>query len=376
MALLLLFGVILIIDLLLRSIDITRVPGFLGDILKIVAVGIASAANAISVFLASIARGALSVFTAPAMALVTSLNATVFAFARLGSWVKWLVRTEVPTLWSGLIATVANAVNNLVALANRLYAQAIAYATALSTMLRQLIAAGIATATAYALSLYRSAISALNAAIAVTTAYALSLYRNAIAALVSTTANVMAYILAVRNQLANYALGLAQWAVATAIGASNDWAKRYADHLIDLYNRALAGAGALAMAPAWPHILDAIDSISLALPDSIAAVLARIGAIPRAIPRDLALEIGAATAVGAIAIDWVARCGVSLCRNTKGFGDELAALEDAALIAAIFEMVVEGVANPEGAGKAVHDDMVGPLSTIGREFSNLVGLKG
>lgn len=374
MALLLIFGVVLLIDLLLRSIDLSKVPGFLGDILKLIASGLHTAVNAVVGFLASVAHGALSIFTAPATGFAAFVNMSALGFARLGSWVKWLVRTEVPNLWTGLFSSIASAVNNLVGLANRLYAQAIAWTNAVQSYLERLISSVASSVTAYALSLYRAAMASLSLGLANAVAYALGLHQLSLAQLAATAANLANYALALRNQAVDYATQMGQWAVATAIGASEDWAKKYADQLIDLYNRAIGLTAAGAMAPTWPVALDAIDSISLALPESIAATLARIGAIPRAIPRELALDVAAIAAVGAVAIDWVARCGVGLCRNAKGFGDDLAALEDAALLAAVFDLAFEAVTNPRGAAQAIHDDMVEPLSAISREFTRLVGI--
>lgn len=375
-ALILLFGAILIADLLLKAIDVTRIPGFIGDFLRSMAHGIATAVNWISSLFAAIARPALSVFVAPAAGFINTMNRIVVATARFGSWIRWLVHTAVPQLWTGLLSSIASAVSNLTALAARLFQQAVTFTSQVRDALVNLVHAAAATVSAYALTLHRLLSVALNQGFASLAAYSQSLFRLAMGTLAAQVASLTTHLLATRAQLAAYANQLAQWAVHTATGISIDWARKYTDQLIDLYNKAIAGGTAIAMAPSWPTALSAIDSISLALPDSVAAVLARIGAIPRIIPRDIATEVGAIAAVSTVAIDWVARCGVSLCRNAKGFGDDLAALEDAALLLAIFELVTAGVEDPNGAGKAVHDDIMEPLSAVVSEFADMVGLRG
>lgn len=374
MALVLLFGVVLLVDLLFRSIDVSRIPGIIGNVLKAMLGVLNYVSNLIGGFLASIARPMISIFTVPATAFANVISTVTLAFARIGNAARWLMYNAVPALWNGIFSQIAQVTNNLVALATRLYSQAIHYADSIRALLSSAISSAVMNLVSYGNALHRLAMAALASSVASLTTYALSLFRISTAQLVNAVNGIYGYIVGAYAQLATYAQQLANWAVHTATGISIDWAKKYADQLIDIYNKAIAGGTAIAMAPAWPTVLSAIDSISLALPDSIAAALARIGAIPRAIPRDLALEVGAVAAVSSVAIDWVARCGVSLCRNTKDFGDGLAALEDAALIAAIFELVSEGIANPEQAGRVVHDDITGALGALEHAFSDLVGL--
>lgn len=376
MALLLLFAVLLLVDALLSALRRANVPGFIANIFEVVFQGVHSVVHAIGQFLALVGRAALSIFSYPARGFVTLANATATAFARVGSWTRWLVRSAVPSLWAGLISTVANAVHNLTSLAYSLFQQAINLLNITRTALQALISTGVAIALHYARSLFDVVYSALGTAILSLTNLSLSLFRAAMASLAALNTSLLAYILSGFTKLATYSLNLANWAVHTATSISIDYAKKYADQLIDLYDKALAGTAATALAPAWPATLEAIDAISLALPGSIAAVLARIGAIPRTIPRSLALDVGAIAAVGTVAIDWVARCGLSLCRNAKGFGEDLAMLEDAAIIAAIFELVVEGVTDPAGTARFIHDEIVEPLSTVGKDFAHMAGIGG
>lgn len=358
MALVLLFAILLLAEALKRAIDASPIPGFIGSALKWVVDRLQGAVNAMTDFLSWVARGGLSIFTAPAMAFLTMVESIALGFGRIAGWVRWVIYNQLPALWNYITSAVDNAVNYVIRYATGLFSQAIAYINAVRNTILTFTVAAIAGVQQLAYGLYRAALTALSQAIASVTSLAYQLFQNAIATLNRFAINVTNWVLGIRAQLIAYAEALAHWAVSAATTIAIDWAKRYADQLVSLYNQALTAATALALAPAWPKVIDAIDAISLALPESIAAVLARIGAIPRAIPRDVAASIGAVAAVGAIAVDWVAECGVPLCRNLGGFGREIAALEDAALMVLVVGMIMDAVEDPNGSANHVHDTIV------------------
>lgn len=374
MALILLFAIGLLVDRIIKAVHDSWIPWPVDNgiirTFQAVQSGISSAVD----WLSGVARWGLTILTAPARALITLVDSIVVGIARLASWVKHLVYIEVPRLWRDLgnrIQMVAQFASDL---AWRLYGNAINWTNTVRAFLERVISQGISSAIAYATSLYRILEARLSAAINSVVNYALSLYNSAISALNHAINNVVRDLLRVRAELISYTQKLATWAVNTAIGISIDWARKYTDQIIDWYNRSLGVAVGGALARPWEIALPAIDSIALALPDSIAAVLARIGAIPRAIPRDIALSVGAVAAVGAVAIDWVAKCGVPLCRNLDGFGNEIAALEDAAMMAVIMEMIIDAVADPNGAASDARSTLVNPLQSVGHEFASLIGM--
>jgi hypothetical protein len=374
MALILLFAIGLLVDRIVQAVHDSWVPWpvDIGIIRTFQAIqtGINKAVD----WLASVAQWGLTIVTAPARALITLVDSIVIGIARLGGWVRHLVYNQIPQLWYQIQNHFDMAIRFASDLAWRLYGDAINWTNTVRAYLERVISQGIANAIAYATSLYRIMEARLNAAILSLGSYALSLYNSAISALGRAVDNMVRDLLHVRSELIAYAQKLATWSVNTAIGISIDWARKYADQIIDWYNRSLASGVAGALAGPWNIALPAIDAIALALPESIAAALARIGAFPRVIPRDIAASVGAVAAVGAVAIDWVAECGVPLCRNARPFGDALAGLEDLALIAAIFELVVEGVANPNGAAHTIVTDIGAPMSTVLHEFGDMVGL--
>ncbi|SRR6266496_3164998 len=375
MALALLWGIILLVDALDKAIERSPIPGWIGDALKWVTARLTDAVNAISGFLSWVIRGGLSIFTAPAMALLTLISSIAVGFARTAGWLRWVIYSAIPNLWNNLYAEINKLADFLVRYASGLFGQAIAFTQAVRAELYRAISAALSAAQQFAYTLYVRVSNALASAFAALTNLAYGLFWQAMSALAKAVANLINFALNIRQQLIAYAIQLAQWAVASAVHIATDWAKRYADQLLSLYNQALTAATALAVAPAWPKVIDAVDAISLALPESVAAVLARIGVIPRAIPRDVAASIGAVAAVSAVAVDWVADCGVPLCRNLRGFGNEIAALEDAALMAVVIGMVIDAMEDPNGSANRVHDTIGAELrSTVDGAFSLLTSI--
>lgn len=374
MALILLFAIGLLVDRIVQAVHDSWVPWPVDIGIIRTFQAIQTGINRAVDWLASVAQWGLTIVTAPARALITLVDSIVVGIARLGGWVRHLVYAEIPRLWGEIWHRFDMAVQFASDLAWRLYRDAIGWTNAVRGYLEHVISQGIASAIAYATSLYRIIEARLNAAILSLGSYALSLYNSAMSALGHAIDNMVRDLLRVRSELVAYAQKLATWSVNTAIGISIDWARKYTDQIIDWYNRSLGVAVGGALARPWEIALPAIDSIALALPDSIAAVLARIGAIPRAIPRDVAAAVGVVAAVGAVSIDWVAKCGVPLCRNLDGFGREIAALEDAAMMAVIMEMIIGAVADPDGAAGDARDTLVNPLQSVGHEFASLIGM--
>lgn len=372
MALVLIFGALLLVDAIFKAIDISAIPSLIGDFLRAMAAGIAAAVNWIGSFFVSVARGAMSLFTVPALGYITFADAVITGIARISSWTRWLVTSEVPSLWRSLSATASSVLNAAIAYATARYQQVLGIINSVSATLSRAITTGVSTAVNLAQSLYRLTIAQLTATAAQLNTLMRGLFNVAMSTLALDVAALTRAILQTTANLSAYSLALAQWAMNNAIGISIDWAKKYSDQLIDLYNRAIGATGAIAMAPAWPTALEAIDAISLALPDSIAAVLARVGAIPRSIPKDITAEVGIATAIGTIAIDWVKNCGLSLCKNTKGFGDELSQLGDDILIGELIALAIEANRDPNGtAGDAV-TELAGIPNELGHDLTSIL----
>jgi hypothetical protein len=372
-ALLLVVGFILVVEVLDSAITRGGVPWPISSGLHLFVAGIKGAFVAFFGIFFVIARGAISLFTAPARAFLDIVNSVELAIWRLGNAVRDIVYRAIPALWSGIISAVSGAVNNLVKLIAQRYAQAIAYANAVRAALGLTIANAISGLSALIITLQRNLVNLINQVAANVSAYALALQKVALAALGAVAADLAGQIAGLRKYLLAYIGQVAQWAVTTASGIAIDWARKYADSLLDAWARALSAATAIALTAPWPRVIDAIDDIVRALPDSLAGTLARVGAIPRAIPRDLAIAIGAVAAASAVAVDWVAKCGVPLCRNVLGFGDELAALEEELIIAELLEFIAAAIIDPHDAADDMRTTLVAPLSEVGRDFAGIVG---
>lgn len=372
LALLLIVSGVLLLELIVKLLDrVNIIPG-----ISIVTGAIGSAIHwtlqEMGGLLTSVARNVVSWIYALPNAIVDIQSAIFGAISRLQRYLRSVIYDQIPAAFRAIASTAQSIIRWTDALVARMYAQAIGYINAVRALLYGVISRAVASLTRYISDVYRILSIAIATAQIALARYALSLYNVAIGFITNIFNTLVRRIELLRQELAAYALSLARWAVDTAVRISTDWARRYADYVMNALYQAINFATAIAIAPAWPRMLEAIDAISLALPESIAAVLARIGAFPRVRPRDLAASIGAIAAVGAVAIDWVAECGLPLCRNVKGFGDELAELQDDALIALIFGMVVEAMANPRAAVDAIHDDIVTPVRDISREALGII----
>jgi hypothetical protein len=349
------------------------IPG-LGAVARVVGAGVESVINRLGRMLDAIARGCAAVIAAIPLTLV-DLGQAVYAGVRnLRNLLAVVFFEAIPSLYRTISSVAGSIIHSLTDLINRLIAQAMAYATAIRNYLVGLVNASVAWLRSLIDSVYRTLAASIAAGIAYVTNYALSLYRSAVGLINSVYASLVRLIDLTRLSLQGYALALAKWAIDSAVGIATDWARRYADAVMDALNRAINAATAIALAPAYPRILDAIDGISLALPDSIAAVLQRIGAFPRTIPRELAIGVGAIAAASAVAVDWVKECGLPLCRNTRRFGDELEALGDAAMMAVIFEMIIDAINDPDSSAHDTIDNLASPLTAAVREFGDIIGI--
>lgn len=377
-----LFALILLIAGILLAEVLQKAGQQLGSLNPFIAVvnalasGISIALHVLDSFLSSIATGVTSLFASAPHALVTLMGSVEVSLWRHINLIRSIITSAIPSLYRTIAGVAASLQSYLISRMDGLFSTATHYTQSVASVLSATIS-NVANALYSRINAVYAALSATIAAEAIAfTAYALALHNVALATINARALALQQYITGVYNVLKAYSEQLAQWSMATAYGASVEWAKTYSDQTMA---RAKAAEDALALdvaAPAWPVALPAIDAISLALPDTVAAVLERIGAFPRAIPADAGAIAGVAVGVGTIALDWIRDCGLSLCKNTKGFGNELDALGDAALIATIIELVTEAVRDPEGAATAVSRDLIQPLESAGRELANLIGIGG
>lgn len=349
------------------------IPG-LGAVARVVGAGVEQVVNRLNRMLDAIARGCAAVIAAIPLTLFDLAQATYAGIRNLRNLLAVVFFEAIPSLYRTISSVAGSIIHSLTDLANRLFNQAMAYATSIRNYLVGLLNSSVAWLRSLIDSVYRTLSATIALGIASVTAYALGLYRTAVAYTTNVYNLLNNFINVVRLQQQAYALALAQWAIGVAVPAATDWAKRYTDAIVAGAARAIDAATAIAITPAWPHILDAVDGISIALPRGLADALQRIGAFPRTVPRELTVGIGALAATAAIAVDWVKDCGLPLCRNTRRFGDELEALGDAAMMAVLFEMIIDAVHNPEGSAADTINHLTSPLTSVIREFGDTIGI--
>lgn len=374
MALLLILGAGLLIEFVGRSISASfRIPG-----LDFIANWVVTAQNKVisgmSGLLSNVVRGVVSFFTAPAHIIAGFLDAVVsFAWAHW-TWIHNLIYTDIPKLWNQLganfttlvryistgigwlegylLGALNSAVGSLTGLAYRLYQQAIEYTSRVEAYIQAWAAGLVAGAEAYALGLYNQAVKFAN----------------------QLFANAMAYIAAEVKSVEQYAESLANWALQQAIQIASQYAKQYTDWAVGQLESTLSVAAAIALAPAYPRLLDAIDAIAKAIPGTLEGVLEDIRAIPRVVPTSIPGALAALLGIVSVAIEYVARCGVDICRNLHGFGDEVSSLSDAAITAGMIAFVIAATEDPEDTAHATDSYFVEPLATVGRGFASILNI--
>jgi hypothetical protein len=372
LALTVLLAAIILVEVMDRAAHSDAVPGFVRGALSLFVRAIHAAVNALTDWLASIATVGLSVLVAPARAFVNLADAIDEALFNLASVIRVVWRITIPYL-TGLIIDKANQLSaQFTGLAYNLYSQALGAVSTVGNYLRGLIAATDASLRAGLNSLS----SAVSSALARATTFLESLIETTrtalLATVTATAASLLARIASLRTELTDLTARTGQWAVATALGIAIPTAQRYTDAIIGAYRGALdmvAGAG---LARVWDGILADVDSLAHAFPGSLADVLPRIGAIPRVRVGDIASVLSIATAIGAISLDWINRCGKGLCQNLGGFGNELAALGDAAMMLEIVALITDAMADPDGAATHVHDTITNDLTAVGNNFTSIL----
>jgi hypothetical protein len=348
-----------------------HIPG-MGTIDAIVRAGVTGAMRAMTGALEQYARNIVGWITAAPHVLkllAEVLEHTIWVHALA---LRGLIRDIIPRLQQAIVAVAQLTLSYAMAFATKLYDRAIAYVNSVRAWLGLVISVAIASVIARITAVQAALLSIIAQVRAQMSAYALSLYHAAIAALAASYAALGSYVLGQVARLEAYARDLALWAVKSAVDVATDWARRYADALVARVMAALVAATAIALAPAWPRIIDVIDEIARALPESLAALLRRIGALPRFIPRDLALAIGAIAAIGAVSLDWISRCGLKLCRDLSGVADEFAALQEELIIADIVALVAVAATDPTDTASDIMSGWLGELQSIGSEFAAVV----
>lgn len=373
MALLIILGGLVLIEFVGRSINAGfSIPG-LSFVVNWVQTATNAALNAMAGWLDSLVRGVVSAITAIPNAIANIVGAIeAFAWAHW-SWLHALITQTIPALWQSLWDNVAAIYHYFDAYISQVYNSLLNFTLDIERYLIGLIN-GVQAYLSSLISYWVSYLSkVISDGLAAVTAYALSLYNSAIDFVNRIYQQLTAFITSEVARLEAYAVSLANWAIQQAVSIAEQYAKQYADWALQQLLNALTFGTALALAPAWPRVVDAIDAIAAAIPGTLEGILEDIRAIPRALPADLPAIIAALLGAIAVAIEYVARCGVDICKNLHHFGDEVDSLSDAALTAGMIAFVIAAIEAPEETARETDAFAIEPIYEVGKGFADLVG---
>ena len=373
MALLIILGGLVLIEFVGRSINAGfSIPG-LSFVVNWVQTATNAALNAMAGWLDSLVRGVVSAITAIPNAIANIVGAIeAFAWAHW-SWLHALITQTIPALWQSLWDNVAAIYHYFDAYISQVYNSLLNFALDIERYLIGLIN-GVQAYLSSLISYWVSYLSkVISDGLAAVTAYALSLYNSAIDFVNRIYQQLTAFITSEVARLEAYAVSLANWAIQQAVSIAEQYAKQYADWALQQLLNALTFGTALALAPAWPRVVDAIDAIAAAIPGTLEGILEDIRAIPRALPADLPAIIAALLGAIAVAIEYIAKCGVDICKNLHHFGDEVDSLSDAALTAGMIAFVIAAIEAPEETAGETDAFAIQPIYEVGKGFADLVG---
>jgi len=118
------------------------------------------------------------------------------------------------------------------------------------------------------------------------------------------------------------------------------------------------------LAPFWENVITPAEAVAVSLPTAIPDVVGRLETLPQAVPLDLATAIAGLAAITIPLSTYVDQCGVPLCRNLGGFGNDLSNLLSLLGDGLLLAFLADAVAHPEQVAhdtQAVVDPMVTPF---------------
>lgn len=372
-ALLILYGLYLLIESIVRVLDNLLGVNWFQDALQYIRNAVNYVINTLFGWLVAVVREVGSWFTAIPRAIQLLADKISEALASHARWIRNLAFTAIPQIWDWITRAVGDiyrwASNYISQAISSVYAWAMTQINSIYRAVSGWINSVYAWAAAQVNSLYKTVSGWISGVYAWATAQINSLYK----AVTGWINGVYAWAVTQLGLLQRWVQGLVTTAIRDVFNAAIDWARKYADQAIGALVNALAIAAALPLAPAWPRVNDAIEAIAKAIPGSLAAGLLKIGAIPRALPKSLAGILAAVGALAAVGVDWIKECGVPLCRRLGGFGGEIEALQDELLILDLLELAEAVISDPRGAaadaavefGATVSEVAKGALDAIG-----------
>lgn len=261
----------------------------------------------------------------------------------------------IPGIYSYLVSSVENA-----------YGKALAFARAIGAEAAAALSAAVVGLQTWVHGVYAYLVAGIEQAYAKATAYTARVERWADARITAAQAAAAAALAATAAALRGELAAAYAKATAYAAGVAEHWG-RQAVATVDAEAAAAAGA-------VWQGIVTDVQGLVDAAGDGFADVRDAVGAIPRAVPADLAGALAGVATLSVPLLRLAKDCTIPQCRNLGGlsrlFEDLFSAGTDAALVA----MLAELVHDPEGAATTIRRTL-GPLATETTDLAKrLVGV--
>lgn len=167
---------------------------------------------------------------------------------------------------------------------------------------------------------------------------------------------------------------LAEHDIATNATKAHADAKAQAQHYATTATHSLTTDVTGAIAPVWSGIRDTVDGIEQELAGIPSDIATAVKAIPVAKPGTIAETTAATAALSLAAARYLKECGLPMCRNLSGFGNDLSKLVGIMGSAAFMAALFEGIRHPEQGAHDLEDGLGSYARGISNELTKLAGL--
>lgn len=371
-AVLILLAVVLMVEVIGRVIGASLpLPG-----IDVIGRWIANAAghviDAMSGFLAGVARGIENLINVPVNAIRGVFQAIANALARFAATIRYIIEFAIPNIFTQMAALYFSALDFTRTLVTEFYNYAMQVVANVEAYLLGQIAAAENWLIGVITAVYNYLVQQINSALQYALNFATGIY-NTLSAFITQVENFLqAEIQSAVAAVERYAQDLANWAVNTAFSQAIAWAQQYANWAIGVAQRDLDAIIAGEMGGIWDNILtmtrDAIDAVD----GGVQWLQDRLNWLESLAPSGVLAAILALAGAVSIPLEWVARCGTKLCSSLGGFGNEMDNLADDAIIALIVAFAVAAANDPHGVADETERVVADGLKTVANGFRDLI----
>ncbi|MGH7743514.1 MAG: hypothetical protein ACREQ5_01650 [Candidatus Dormibacteria bacterium] len=330
------------------------------------------ALNDIGGTLDNVARGAAQFIAAIPTVIGDFADAVASALTKFRQWIQYITGTLIPSV----ISSIESYVNALVRAAEQ-------YAQALVTRLMNYVNASLASLVAWVVRIeialqndinyVESYLTALISAMAQQLFNDIELLRTELVNFIqSIAAQIYHYIATVEASILHYVDSVVNTAIRELTQYAGEIAQYWANSAMLRLATALAAGAAGAVDEFLPNLRTWARDIADAIPGELAGILPWVHALENIDVASVAAAIQALAIAISIPMEFVAECGVKLCKNLGGFGNDLNNLGQGLIFAALFAFTAEAIANPEATARATNEFAVRPFDDIAQGMLALI----